>query len=546
MNLLIAPWLPFRRRDGSQEYLPVTAMVDPEIIDLALPREDFQGAAYQFLIGLLQTAMAPEDKEEWVRLYQTPPSIDELREVLEKWQPAFELDSAGPAFMQDFDLLEDSKASSIEIILVDSPGDNAKKQNRDFFVKGRSNPKFCKACTAISLYNFNSTGQAIGARYRTGLRGGGPITTVVMPVEKNSSLWEKLWLNVIDIEFLGCEKPSVESSHTFPWMGPTRTSENDEEVLFDQVHPVHMYWAMPQRMRVIFLSEDGLCDICGRRSNELAREVRIKTYGYNYKGDWDHYLTPYGKKNNKPNETSYARKASEDGIGYKYWGVLAFEDSDGSGSVPAKCVTDYYQKVEIADDVGIEMPDVFLIWAFGYDLDKGKTRGWYSSYMPLLALSKEAYPLAKIWLKQMISLTEDSSSSLIKAVKEAWFKNPKEVKGNMGYISASLWETTEHDFYQLLMELGERLSGDAPPQRFPPEIAAHWYRTVTRQAAALFDEFVLSSPLEQLDMKRITRARKNFKKRLHQGTEAKAFRKTGRLDDSGQPQSARAKQGETA
>ena len=76
MNLLTSPWLPFKRRDGSQEFLPVTAMVDPDIVDLALPRADFQGAAYQFLVGLLQTAMAPEDKSEWVEWYQTPLSAE--------------------------------------------------------------------------------------------------------------------------------------------------------------------------------------------------------------------------------------------------------------------------------------------------------------------------------------------------------------------------------------------------------------------------------------------------------------------------------------
>ncbi|MGB2336100.1 MAG: type I-E CRISPR-associated protein Cse1/CasA, partial [Alcanivorax sp.] len=81
MNLLTDPWLPFKRRDGSQEYLPVTAMVDPDIIDLALPRADFQGAAYQFLIGLLQTAMAPEDKDEWVEMYQAPPSVESCQKA---------------------------------------------------------------------------------------------------------------------------------------------------------------------------------------------------------------------------------------------------------------------------------------------------------------------------------------------------------------------------------------------------------------------------------------------------------------------------------
>lgn len=88
------------------------------------------------------------------------------------------------------------------------------------------------------------------------------------------------------------------------------------------------------------------------------------------------------------------------------------------------------------------------------------------------------------------------------------------------------------------------LTGDVPPQRFPTAIAANWYRTVTRQAAALFDDFALSGPAEQLDMKRITKARNTFRKKLHTGKEAKAFRKTGRLDDNGQ-QAASKKQGGT-
>ncbi|WP_211277021.1 hypothetical protein, partial [Tamilnaduibacter salinus] len=70
------------------------------------------------------------------------------------------------------------------------------------------------------------------------------------------------------------------------------------------------------------------------------------------------------------------------------------------------------------------------------------------------------------------------------------------------YISVtSLWESTEQAFYQRLMELGELLTGEAPQQRFPAEVAASWYRTVTRQATDLFDEYALSGPAEQLDMK---------------------------------------------
>ena len=60
VNLLSAPWLAFKRRNGEIEYRPPTAIADPEVIELAMPRADFQGAAYQWLIGLLQNGVCAE------------------------------------------------------------------------------------------------------------------------------------------------------------------------------------------------------------------------------------------------------------------------------------------------------------------------------------------------------------------------------------------------------------------------------------------------------------------------------------------------------
>ena len=60
MNLLHASWLPFRLCNGDQEWRQLIAITDPDIVDFALPRADFQGAAYQLVIGILQTAFAPK------------------------------------------------------------------------------------------------------------------------------------------------------------------------------------------------------------------------------------------------------------------------------------------------------------------------------------------------------------------------------------------------------------------------------------------------------------------------------------------------------
>jgi len=52
MNLVQSPWLPFLLQDGTEQVLPMTAICDSNVVDFALPRADFQGAAYQFAIGL--------------------------------------------------------------------------------------------------------------------------------------------------------------------------------------------------------------------------------------------------------------------------------------------------------------------------------------------------------------------------------------------------------------------------------------------------------------------------------------------------------------
>ena len=105
MNLIKDAWIPaIRAKSGKGVIAPwqVAEQEDP-VIELAAPRPDFQGALYQFLIGLLQTGFAPEDQDEWLEHWRKPPDARLLRGRLEKLAESFEFDNpAGVAFMQDF------------------------------------------------------------------------------------------------------------------------------------------------------------------------------------------------------------------------------------------------------------------------------------------------------------------------------------------------------------------------------------------------------------------------------------------------------------
>ncbi len=113
MNLVIDPWLPFKLRSGEEAVLPLNAICSPDVVDFALPRADFQGAAYQFVIGLLQTVFAPKDRFDWKDLYIQPPSAEELQAAFNKAKHAFNVIGEGPLFMQDYDMLNNGLIDDI-------------------------------------------------------------------------------------------------------------------------------------------------------------------------------------------------------------------------------------------------------------------------------------------------------------------------------------------------------------------------------------------------------------------------------------------------
>src|SRR4030042_1344134 len=105
MNLISDAWLPVIRASGKKDKIApwqVAERNDP-VVELNAPRPDFQGALYQFLIGLLQTCYAPADPDEWLEYWEEAPGEETLLTKCLGVVSAFELDNpTGPAFMQDF------------------------------------------------------------------------------------------------------------------------------------------------------------------------------------------------------------------------------------------------------------------------------------------------------------------------------------------------------------------------------------------------------------------------------------------------------------
>src|SRR5689334_5601922 len=118
------PWLPVRRASGARDKIAPHALADggrdpPAALDF--PRDDWNTAVGEWLIGLLQLACPPADDAHWARQLRDPPAPDALAAALAPLAAAFGLDGEGPRAFQDLEPLA-GPPRSLAALLVEAPG----------------------------------------------------------------------------------------------------------------------------------------------------------------------------------------------------------------------------------------------------------------------------------------------------------------------------------------------------------------------------------------------------------------------------------------
>lgn len=433
LSLLTTPWLPVRFKDGSTGKLAPANLADENVVDIAAARADLQGAAWQFLLGLLQCSMAPKNSARWEDIWFEGLSGDTLHQALAPLEPAFQFGADTPSFMQDFEPLSGEKVS-IASLLPEIPGAQTTKLNKDHFVKRGVTERFCPHCAALALFSLQLNAPSGGKGYRTGLRGGGPMTTLIELQEyqgnRQTPLWRKLWLNVMPQDSAAMPLPERCDESVFPWLAPTRTSEHASAVTTpEQVNPLQAYWGMPRRIRLDFsTTQSGYCDLCTSQSDALLSWMTVKNYGVNYAG-WTHPLTPY-RLPLKEGSERYSVKPQPGGLIWRDWLGLNQEGaSENNTEYPALVVKTVGAHNLKDAKVGL--------WGFGYDFDNMKARCWYEHHFPLL-LTDNIIPNLRL-----AAQTASRHLSLLRsALKEAWFADAKGARGDFSFIDIDFWHLT--------------------------------------------------------------------------------------------------------
>jgi len=518
MNLLKTNFIPVRRANGLRESIMPWQLTDKydenPIMALDAPRPDFNGALFQFLIGLLQTAAPPEksDHSDWLNWLESPnisASPDVLRGKFLRYENAFNLDGDDPRFMQDFDDLDSNKFESVSSLFLESPGENTLKNNADHFIKRKQIQCLCPACAATALFTLQTNAPSGGAGHRTSLRGGGPLTTLAVfdpngDVSENStvkaSLWTNLWLNVLNKPNLPNRPDKNTDADIFPWLTHTRTSDKTGKDTYpEDTNPLQMYWGMPRRIRLDWdNTQQGTCDICGAESETLLHQYQTKNYGINYNGPWQHPLSPHRfDKDGSP----IPLHPGPSGFTYRHW--LSMADNCKDQSNAAKIITVYKTR---------KLPTEQLrLLAFGYDMDNMKARGWHEATFPLYLLDAEIRPQFTERTEAIIAAATDASGFVRTCVKDAWFKRPGDAKGDTSFLVDSFFSHTEQDFLHSLDQLAQTLKAGHDGL----SILHDWHNVLRSASIKLFDYWAANGDVGFSNPRRIADAHQKLMKFLH-------------------------------
>ena len=509
MNLITDPWIPVQRKSGVEKIAPwqITEVDDP-IIQLASPRHDFNGALIQFLIGLLQTTAAPTNEKQWSKWLDKPPTPDELKTHFSTYQSAFEVDGDGSRFMQDFEPIEGDK-KPISGLMIEAPGGRTSTLFLDHFIKEGSYNGLCPCCAATALFALQTNAPAGGVGHRTSLRGGGPLTTLVIPdtsAEQGlpDTLWSTLWLNVLPQNDFECDPALNEAKNIFPWLAKTRTSEakTGKTTTPLDANPLQMFWAMPRRIRLDWQQTTiGDCDLCHAEEQTLISHYVTKNYGVNYDGAWQHALSPHYLE--KKSQTYLPLHAQPGGMAYRFW--LALTQGD-----------DYYQAAKVirayqGSDGRQLKHEQFRLWIFGYDMDNMKARCWYEKQYPLVLIEDEERRIAFCnRIAEMISLATQVAGFVQSCVKEAWFSRPADARGDTGFIKEAFFEQSEASFLQQM----QALQG-AEENEEQKAILQAWHGQLVHHALKLFEHWVTQGDISRENPRRIAEAHRKLRNLLY-------------------------------
>lgn len=504
MNLITDKWIPVLRKNSKNtDYIsPIeitSANSDNPVMLPDAPRPDFNASIMQFLIGIVQSTLTPANTVEWQNSFLSPPDENTISEAMKKVAKYFELEDPKIRFMQDIDMDTSGEMIEISNLLIDAPGANTIKNNTDHFVKRNTVNHICSSCVALSLYTLQSNAPSGGAGHRTSMRGGGPLSTLIIPNDKTGDfdiLWHRVWFNVLDQKQLiktNCNVSLKNPETIYPWITAIKTSEKKgSETTSEEIHPFQCYWGTPRRIHLNTANRRaGNCDLCGRSSEFNYTGYYTKNYGINYGEGIIHPLSPYYQDKDGMRLPVHPHPG---GFGYRHWpSYINSNDGKYARALVLQFLDDRLSALELDHDLQINT----RVQILGYDMDNMKARCWYEAQMPYWLLPATSRENIVATSSRMVEAASQVMSNTRQAVRNAWVDRDAKVKGDWSFVETEFWQSTEDFFYKKLQKIISVITAEESRELDLEldQFLEEWLVLIQRQSISLYDRYA-----DQLDL----------------------------------------------
>ncbi|WP_187968881.1 type I-E CRISPR-associated protein Cse1/CasA [Aquibium microcysteis] len=512
LNMLTDPVFPVVGVSGLRRWASFAELLDESgdhPVGFDWPRGDLNVASAEFAIGILALIHRPTDEKDWRAIWDDRGAAA-VGDGINWLAPFFNLfgdaEGEGPRFCQDLEPFG-GEPNAVESLFIDTPGANGREKNADLMTHRDRFPALGLPAAAITLYAMQQFAPPGGRGNRTSMRGGGPMTTLVLPTRNGgpAPLKRLLLLNLVPL-FGGADGWLEDDAigRALPWLNPTITSDGkpprDVAEKDPAAHPAQAFFGMPRRIRLVADGE-GLCSLTGRHGPLVTGFVQ-KPWGTNY-SVWTHPTTPY--RQNK-DETPYTVKPKPGRFGYRDWvAVTVGRDERADRADPAKVVKALQSRGRDIRRFGFGI----RLLAAGWAMNNMEAERFFESVQPLHLPANGGEDRGREIAETARRFADaaDAAMRLLRsALNEALFGGQAKSTdaGPFAEATDAFYERTEQAFHEALQSIAD----DGIDAERANGLALDWLRTIRRAALAIFDEHAtdLLPGADVKDADRITRA----------------------------------------
>jgi len=359
--------------------------------------------------------LSPEDKTQLKKHIAQPLSESDYSDAIEGKLDWFELDHPQQPFMQ----VRGVKAKELTDMAKLFAGLTGATSSA-FVNEPALASQLCTTCAAIALFNQASNCPSFGGGFKASLRGGSPITTLIL----GSNLRQTLWCNVLCKEMLSISMPWYEASQNEKpnWVDVVKPKQSIEAHQTGLLRG--LFW-QPAHIELVKEEGEGCCDCCGQQDQRYTGFKKEK-FVYNFNGIWPH---PHGPRAFKLSKGEREEKFSSFTTTAPSWTLLTQfliqKEGDKQGHTPAPVVSQ-------AKRMNVVNGRLYLM-----------VGGYRNKQASILERRHELFNVAKEWQNsdRQIEWIVDTGLAYKRELR-------KKLYGFFKATGASLQDQAEHRFYK--------------------------------------------------------------------------------------------------